>query len=128
MATFEKLYKTVDGKAIGEPDELLGPTKKVFMRPNGGYSTHLNARDDKRIFPMLVPNQVEVDALLYGRKPTKEQYERARMHADAHPDTTIPLPKGMKGDSKEADAFEKAWHDKMEKAGAKFRPMLNLIK
>lgn len=112
------LYRELNASAIGLPKELQGPTGKVFIHHGGqGVSTHLNARDDERIFPLLVPNQIEVDALLYGRKPTPEQYERARMSADRDPSSTVPLPPGMQGDSPEADQFEMDRHRDMEKRG-----------
>lgn len=112
------LYRELSGRALGMPADTLGPTGKVFVVPGGGhYSTHLGVRDDTKGYPLLVPNQVEVDALLYGRKPTPEQYERAKAFADAHPDApgVYDLPKGM--DAQQLDAWEATRHDDLERRG-----------
>jgi hypothetical protein len=124
LASVNPLYRELDARAIGLPQALTGPTGKVFLKPNGEASTHLNARDDERIFPMLVPNQIEVDALLYGRPPTREQYERAEASAQRDPASTVPLPPGMRGDSPEADAFEMERHRDMERGLQHVRPFL----
>lgn len=121
------MYQTLPGKDLGLPEDALGPTKKVFIH-NGQYSTHLNARDDKKIFPLLVPNQVGLDALLYGAHPTKEQYDRAEQSAQRDPKSTIPLPHGMRGDSSEADAFEKKWHDEEEKKKSVLLEAIDMIR
>ena len=120
------LYRELSGAALGMPPETLGPTGKVFLHHGGkNVSTHLNARDDEKIYPLLVPNQIEVDALLYGRPATPEQYERAQRWAERDPASTVPLPAGMHGASREADAFEMQRHDAMEKKGFPFvKPFL----
>lgn len=120
------LYRELSGAALGMPADTLGPTGKVFALPGGGqYSTHLGVRDDQKGYPLLVPNQVEVDALLYGRKPSPEQYERAKDYAYSHPDApgVYDLPKGM--DAKQLDAWEGQRHDDMEQRGFKaLKPFL----
>jgi hypothetical protein len=104
------LYQEISGKDVGLPADALGPTGNVFMH-QGSYSTHLNASDDEKMFPMLVPNQIGVDSLLMGGKATREQYERAQASATRDPKSTVPFPPGVKGNSPEAAAFEKTWHD-----------------
>ena len=120
------LYRELSGKALGMPPDTLGPTGKVFMRPGGGsYSTHLGVRDDTKGYPLLVPQQVEVDALLAGRKPSPEQYERAKLFAESNPDApgVYDLPKGLS--RPQLDAWEGERHDDMERRGFPFvKPFL----
>lgn len=118
------LYQEIPGKDLGVPADELGPTKNMFLHRNM-YSTHLNVSDDKKFFPLLVPNQVGVDALLYGAKATPEQYARAKASAARDPASTVPFPPGVQGGTAEAAKFEKEWHDKLEKNTDK--PLLRAV-
>lgn len=113
------LYRELSGAALGMPPDTLGPTGKVFVQPveGGRYSTHLGIRDDTKGYPLLVPNQIEIDALLMGRPPSREQYERAADFANTHPDdpSVYRLPEGKTPE--ELDAWEAERHDAMEQRG-----------
>lgn len=66
----------------GIPVEWLGPTGKVFVHPDGKtvsteMVTTVNLDDKFFNIPLLVPGQRGINDLMSGKKPTKEQMDRA---------------------------------------------------
>lgn len=69
----------------GIPEEMLGPTGRVFIHPNGrDYSTELGAvvgvpgqPGRFAATPLLVPGQTGIADLLAGRRATPDQLSRA---------------------------------------------------
>ena len=75
----------VRGSELGIPADALGPTGDVFLDPRAGlYSTEINVGvSDPRLgagtvnLPLLVRGQHGIPGLMRGRRPKREQVERA---------------------------------------------------
>ena len=107
------------GSVLGIPPDLLGPTGNVFIHDDGStFSTELGVVVDHpsgkgfTYTPLLVPGQKDVDALLSGEKPTKQQIGIARewaskAHASGANLPAFPSPE-------KAVAAEKTRHEGLQ--------------
>jgi hypothetical protein len=94
----------------------LGPLR----RPGGGWSSELNTRFKVGDFwyntPILVPGQVNVEGLLRGEEPSREQLSIAQGFLTQRLQTGQPVQGFRTGE--EADAAEAVHHAYIERAGA----------
>lgn len=106
-------YKSVAPQEVGADPNSMGPTGRVFLRPDGARSTHLNTVTDIpsggfSYYPLLVPGQSDISALLSGARPSRDQISVA---------LTDAMKRGGRQSFQSVDdalAAEREWHQTME--------------